>query len=129
MHMRKIFQLSWEEGVVFDFWSIVHSNTGAIMAMIVPLVVGGAFLSYFIALVLMVVWELYEAIVGIEEHIENRISDIVFGTLGYSIAYNFIPRDGLRHFVFLAIFIIIACVLGFFGWKAYHSRRQKAVEQ
>lgn len=71
-------------GNIFDFWSIIHFNTGVLL---------GWLLDPFIALVIMVLWEPLEIfvispffmrfnVVFGYETIRNSLSDILFDTLG-----------------------------------------------
>jgi len=78
-----------KNAALFDFWSIVHIFIGVVLVY---------FLSPFLALILMVLWEPFENLIlspllakkGIlfgHETLANSLSDIVFDVIGVSVGY------------------------------------------
>lgn len=104
-----------------DLWSVNHTLASCLLA--------GIFISFNIPLLTSVVisfliligWEFFEIFHHVHETIENRISDMAVGMLGFFITYylmshNIFNRNGLFSVVFALFF-----VLEIWGFWAYEK--------
>lgn len=118
---------SWREGRYFDFWSISHFFSGVLLGLIgylSPLSFSDVFLFM---LVFLIVYEMWEGMVRIGEAIENRVTDVVLGALGFVGAYRLSEMYLARTEVFIsAAFVAVALVLlVVVGWRSYVRHRGK----
>lgn len=123
MRTRPAFSPDWREGRYFDRWMFVHFASG----------VAGGFGNLFfgftvagtfgVAIAVMVLWELGEALLGVREAWSNRIIDILVGCVGVGIALFVAARltaTGQR--VAFAITLAVALASSAAGWIAYRRR-------
>lgn len=123
MPPRPAISPDWREGRYFDRWMLVHFMSG----------VAGGFGNLFfgfttlgalgVALTVMVVWELGEALLGVREAWSNRIIDIAVGLAGTALALFVAARltaNGER--VAFAIALAVALASSAAGWIAYRRR-------
>lgn len=121
---EKIIEPSWNHGIYFDAWSFVHILTGSILAVLfiilnIPLVTG-----LIVSLVLMVLYEGVEILMDIAEDLENVITDVVVGLLGFFFTYKiFVNQTPSNLWIFLVLFLVINAVLFYRGYEKYLKKR------
>ncbi|HEY4489917.1 MAG TPA: hypothetical protein VJC12_01525 [Candidatus Paceibacterota bacterium] len=118
----------WEEGKYLDLWSVNHVLSGVLYTgWILKLGFGYQFIfiTYF---VLAVGWEFYEKYVGVKEHLENQIMDVVTGVAGFFMVY--IPDIYWNQISYSALIVlsIIFIFLEIHGYITYKKRINKALK-
>ena len=81
---------TWDEGKYFDLWMIVHFLTGVMIGVGAYMIELTPIVSYVGTFVSLTLYEVAEEGFGVEETIENRLTDIVFGFVGFVIFYQFV---------------------------------------
>ncbi len=125
-HIKFVRTDIWREGTWLDLWSVVHFLSGLSVAIGLSVFHFGFWPTFVIASLLFIAYELWEAMVKIEETPQNRFMDVVVGQVSFLTAWTLgIPEAWTQDFyvVFgmtLAINVAIATV----GWQA----SQKAAE-
>jgi hypothetical protein len=119
--------LGWDEGKYFDLWMIVHTLTGVMIGTGAYMLGLSPMVSYVGTFVGLTLYEVVEEVFKIEETIENRLADIVFGSIGFVSFYQFvsplisqsskIPNQIL--FTVVGFLVIVAVTT---GWWAYERR-------
>ncbi len=109
----------WREGKWLDLWSVVHFFSGLSMAFSITLLDFGFWESSIIVFLLLVAYELWEAMVKIEETPQNRFMDVVVGMVSFVPAFLFL-RDVSGSYFILAFGLTLTVngVLATFGWIA-----------
>lgn len=115
----------WREGKWLDLWSVVHLLSGISVAFSISWFGFGYLPSAVIAFLLFVAYELWEAMVKIEETPQNRFMDVVVGMASFIPAFFWLQELPGQYFLpvfgsVLAVNIVLATV----GWFA----SQKAEE-
>jgi hypothetical protein len=113
----------FKNGKYLDLWSVNHTLAGVVIAG--PLYYFSISLSYslFIALVLIVGWEVYEIIFKIYETWQNRSTDIITGVLGFFFVWYLYPNFSINQqmsIYLISLFVFI--VLEIWGYFAYRAR-------
>lgn len=121
----KNISLSWNEGCFFDFWSIVHFLVGMTIGFSCHFLGFGQAFSYIGTFIGMALYEALEEYFNIQETIENRILDVVYGMVGFSIAFSWLlpgmaQQDKILWFTVIAVVLVIGL---FLGWRAYIKRK------
>ncbi|MDO8514192.1 MAG: hypothetical protein Q7S50_01450 [bacterium] len=118
----------WREGKWLDLWSVVHLLSGTSVGFSLIFIKFGTIASIVIGLLLLVVYEMWEAIVKIEETPQNRFMDVVVGMVSFLPTFFFF--QGLPTSLFILVFGFILTVnitMATFGWLA--SRKAEEFEQ
>lgn len=116
----------WREGEWLDLWSVVHFLSGMSVGF-------GLYLFHFdtratvvIAFILFTAYEMWEALVKIEETFPNRCMDVVVGMVSFLPTYFYlIPH--LTSKGFLSVFggiLMMNLVMSGFGWRASQKAAQ-----
>jgi glycopeptide antibiotics resistance protein len=74
---------------IFDYWSIAHFLGGIIIFSLIFLSRIKIPVFFYAFLSLTIIWEIFEASIGVKETILNHIFDIIIGNLGFLIAWSF----------------------------------------
>lgn len=109
----------WREGEYLDLWSVPHFLSGMVVAFSLFFLGFEARSAFVIAFLLLVGYELFEAVAEIEETRWNRVLDVVVGMVSFTPTLLLLPRIETRYAI--AAFVIIAildAVLSYFGWRA-----------
>lgn len=117
----------WREGKWVDLWSVVHFLSGSSVAFSIAWFGFGYVPSAVIAFLLFVAYELWEAMVKIEETPQNRFMDIVVGMMSF--IPTFFLVQGLSRSDFLLAFglvLTVNVILAAVGWFA--SRKAEEFE-
>lgn len=116
----------WREGKWLDLWSVVHLLSGASVGFALYFVQFGAPASTTLALVLFTAYEMWEAMVGIEEYPTNRFMDVVTGMVSFVPAFFFVSPalSGVQFWEVFGAVLGLNIALATLGWVA----SQKAIE-
>lgn len=121
----------WREGKYLDLWSIVHFLSGASLGLgfyffrFLDLGVTGSIVIVFL---LLVAYEMWEAMVKIAETPQNRVLDVIVGMTSFVPVYLYVAplfTQSLLIFIF-GIVLTINVVLATFGWL--ESRKADELE-
>jgi hypothetical protein len=108
---------NWQSAVYIDRWTIPHTLTGFVLGMALSMLGFSKKSSFFITLVLLVSWEIFEFQVGIPELLINRILDVALGIIGY-IGARLIRRkysDGVEK-ISLYVALLVLLITSSIGW-------------
>lgn len=117
----------WREGKWVDLWSVVHFLSGSSTAFVITWLGFGFQASAVIAFLLFVAYELWEAMVKIEETPQNRFMDVVVGMVSF--LPTFLLLQGISRSDFLGAFGLVLTVnvlLAAVGW--YASKKAEEFE-
>jgi hypothetical protein len=114
----------WEEGKYVDMWSIPHILSGVIMAGLFNWLGIGFWLNLLLSTALMIGWEFFELFVlGVHEHMTNKVMDVVTGLLGFFTSYSLINKYSVTPLIpYLIFVIIIYAFLNTWGYLSYKRR-------
>ncbi len=73
----------WREGKWLDLWSVVHFLSGVSLGLGMYLLKLGTMSTIIIVFLLLVAYEMWEAMVKIEETPQNRFMDVVVGMVSF----------------------------------------------
>lgn len=115
----------WREGRYIDLWSLVHTLSGVIGGLIAYYTPFAFWSAFSIATVVFILWEIFERLAIVEEYFTNQITDVLFGQLGFVLAFpaSLYITDTTHHYTTIAIFVV-ALILAAFGWTA-NSRAEQ----
>lgn len=115
----------WREGKWLDTWSIVHFLSGVTIGFFPKYLGLDTFSAYVIVFLLLVSYEMFEALVQIEETPQNRFMDVVVGMASFIPVYHFHPLlSDTASVTLFGIFFVITSALAAIGW---HFSRKAAV--
>ena len=115
----------WREGKWMDLWSVVHFLSGVSLGLGVYFFKFGIQSSFVIVFLLLVAYEMWEAMVKIEETPQNRFMDVVVGMTSFSPTFLYLAPEFTRAHLVLIFGLVLTgnTVLATFGWlesrKAY----------
>ena len=108
----------WREGKWLDTWSIVHFLSGVTIGFFPQYLGLDTFSSYFLVFLLLFSYEMFEALVKIEETPQHRFMDVVVGMASFILTYHLHPfLSDTASIVLFGIFFMSASVLGAIGWS------------
>lgn len=112
----------WREGKYLDLWSVPHLLSGATLALAAHFVGFPLVPTYVIALLLLVAYEMFEALAKIEETRMNRVLDVVVGIASFVPTFLFATTLTAPQ-AFDAFFVVgsIDALVSWFGWHASHK--------
>ncbi|MBI5457925.1 hypothetical protein HY971_04345 [Candidatus Kaiserbacteria bacterium] len=114
---------AWKkEGRYVDLWSVVHVLSGIALAFY-PRYFGFSVLATFIIVTLLfIMYEMFEVIVKIEEYPTNRVTDVLFGLVGFAPVYFVDQYLGSTTSIFLCgIATTIVTVVSIVGWSSSYK--------
>ncbi len=115
----------WREGKWVDLWSVVHFLSGSSTAFAIAWLGFGFQASALIAFLLFVAYELWEAMVKIEETPQNRFMDVVVGMASF--IPTFLLVQGVSELDFVLVFGLVLSInvmLAAIGWFASHKAEE-----
>lgn len=119
----------WREGEWLDLWSVVHFLSGMSVAFALYLLHFDTRATVVIAFISFTAYEMWEALVHIEETFPNRCMDVVVGMISFLPTYFFlIPH--LTHIGFPPVFggvLMMNIAISALGWRA--SKKAATLEQ
>lgn len=135
----------WREGKWLDLWSVVHFLSGISMGFVLFILRFGTWGSIVIALLSLIAYELWEAMVKIEETRTNRFMDVVVGMASFVPTFAWVcPALGISAFVPLFGLVLMTNIaLSILGWgesqkaavlearlrREYEEQKQKLKER
>jgi hypothetical protein len=111
----------WTNKKYLDFWSINHTLAGCNLAALFLFIDTSFLTSIIITFLVLLVWEFFEFFDGMEEVIQNRMSDIIVGMSGFFITHYLMLSDVLNNTIFFAIIFLAGSILGIWGFWAYEK--------
>jgi hypothetical protein len=117
----------WREGKWLDLWSVVHFLSGISVGFVLFLAHFSALASVVIALLSFISYEMWEAMVRIEEMPTNRFMDVVVGMAGFlPVFFVVAPRLSVNSLPGFGLVLTMDIVMSIFGWRA--SQKAAALE-
>ena len=110
----------WSEGKWLDLWSVVHSLTGISFGLGIIIFQFGTIASVVIVFLLLVTYEMWEAMVKIEETPQNRMMDVIVGMATFTPTFFFISPVLFKTNYVLVFGLVLTTniVMATFGWLA-----------
>lgn len=118
----------WREGEWVDLWSVVHFLSGSSVGFSLYIIGFDALSASVIATILLIAYEMWEAMVRIEETRANRVMDVVVGLASFFPTYFYLAPTlaGEELYAVFAAILALNIILSVFGWMA--SRKAAAFE-
>lgn len=119
----------WREGKWLDLWSVVHVFSGISIGLGFYFLHLGVVASVALTFISLVAYELWEAVVAIEEAPTNRFMDVVVGMIGFVPTF-FLVAPSLSNPSLIATFtsiFVVNTALAATGWHA--SKKAAKLEQ
>lgn len=118
----------WREGKWLDLWSVVHFFSGISIGFCARLVPLEPFAIVVIVTLLLVGYEMWEALVHIQETFTNRVMDVVVGLVSFLPTYFWVnSRLSEDHYILVfGLVLTLNVILSVFGWTA--SRKAAVLE-
>ncbi len=117
----------WREGQWLDLWSVVHFLTGAAIGFFPRYLGVDAVPAFAIVFLLLVMYEMFEAMAKIEETPSNRVMDVVVGMTSFTPAFFWNETLTLSTSILACGIILTASIsLATLGWMA--SRKASVLE-
>ena len=119
----------WREGKWIDLWSVVHFFTGVSTAFGLSIFNFGFLATAVIAFLGFTAYELWEAMVKIEETPQNRAMDVAVGMVSLAPTFLFVvPLFPTPQFIVAFTIVLVANVgLAYIGWRA--SQKAEVIEE
>lgn len=110
----------WREGKWLDLWSVVHLLSGLSLGLGISYIDVGALASSLLVFLLLTSYEMWEAMVRIEETPANRCMDVVVGMVGFLFTFFILtPRLTEPNLLFSFETVLTANVIfAAIGWRA-----------
>ena len=118
----------WREGKWLDLWSIVHFFSGISIGLGFYFLHFDALAAVLLAFVGLVAYEMWEALVKIEETLTNRFMDVVVGLASF--LPTFFTLAPLLRNELLVFFVVVCTVnvgLSVLGWR--ESQKAAALQE
>ncbi len=118
----------WREGKWVDLWSVVHFLSGVSFGLGATFFKFGSVPTIIIVFILLVAYEMWEAMVKIHETPQNRFMDVVVGMVSF-IPTFFLAQGVSGPYFILGFSFVLALnvILATIGWLA--SRKAEEFEQ
>jgi hypothetical protein len=119
----------WREGKWLDLWSVVHFLSGVSLGLGISFFKFGTVSSVIIVFLLLVAYEMWEAMVKIEETPQNRFMDVVVGMVSFLPTFFFVTPELAQKDVIISFVLILMwnITLAAIGW--YESRKATDLER
>jgi hypothetical protein len=119
----------WREGKWLDLWSVVHFLSGVSLGLGISFFKFDTLSSVIIVFLLLVAYEMWEAMVKIEETPQNRTMDVVVGMVSFLPTFFFITPVLTKTDVIISFVLILMwnITLAAIGW--YESRKATDLER
>jgi len=119
----------WREGKWIDLWSVVHFLSGISLGLGTYFFKFGTQSSFVIVFLLLVAYEMWEAMVQIEETPQNRFMDVVIGMTSFTPTFLFLAPELTRPHLVLVFGLVLTgnTVFATFGWL--ESRKAQELEK
>lgn len=110
-------------GRYLDAWSALHVLTGIVLGLGARILALPWWLAFSGILVILYLYETWEAITGIGEDIENTLADVALGSVGAGLVFAYVPAGAAYLVPAFAAAMLAAFIILFLGWNAYLKRR------
>jgi hypothetical protein len=118
----------WREGKWLDLWSVVHFLSGVSFGLGMMVFGFGTVASIVIVFLLLVGYEMWEAMVKIHETPQNRFMDVVVGMTSFLPTFFFLHGLSTTYFILtFGLVLTLNIVLAVFGWLA--SQKAAGLEE
>ena len=119
----------WREGKWLDLWSVVHFLSGMSLGFAAPYFNFGTVPTIVIVFLLLVGYEMWEAMVRIHETPQNRFMDVVVGMTSFLPIFLLLRSYTLDYRYILAFVVTFALniTLSTLGWR--ESQKAAALEK
>jgi hypothetical protein len=91
MNMEKWYYRVWDNKKYLDLWSVNHTLAGLVIAGPLYYFSVRFSISFIIALILIIAWEVFEYVQEIKEAWQNSATDIITGIIGFLFLWHFLP--------------------------------------
>lgn len=111
---------AWREGTWLDLWSVVHLLTGVLVGLGFNFLGLPTLYAFIIAVLALVMYEMWEALAKIHETPQNRIMDVVVGMISFAPSFLYLAPSLTRSelvLVFIGV-LFINSTLSTLGWRA-----------
>ncbi len=111
---------AWREGTWLDLWSVVHLLTGVLLGLGFAFFALPTLPAFIIALLALVMYEMWEALAKIHETPQNRTMDVVVGMTSFTPSFLYLApalTRGELALVFAGV-LFINGTLSTLGWRA-----------
>ncbi|MFC1802329.1 hypothetical protein ACFLY7_02720, partial [Patescibacteria group bacterium] len=117
-HKKRI-QFSWQEGILADYWSMVHLLTGVVLGLVTAFFGFSFLVSVIVVFMVMVLWEFFEILLNIGETLSNRFIDVMTSMVVFPPVFIYAPENSKLLIALIIILVIILLILDYYGWKNY----------
>ena len=117
----------WKRGRAFDLWSIPHFLYGILTGMLPALTGISLLTALLLTVVLAVLWEWYEKLIGIRETALNIAADFILPILAFTGTSAVLDAYQLQYDEVLVIagaVLILYAYTNISGWLAYRRRHR-----
>jgi hypothetical protein len=109
---RALFEFgSWQSGVYLDRWAFVHFAWGFMLAAVFRMLGLPKKWAYSLALLMMLVWELYEWYTGSHDRIQNSVLDVILASAGFWLMHHWWPKVKLTTDALVVLLILGATLV------------------
>jgi len=123
---KKAINFGWAHGRYADLWSLVHINTGILLAISVYIFKLPLKESSVVVILLLVLYEMFELTTDTIEDIQNSVTDIIVAFASFFVAYFICSSYKISHTAILQIagaILILTILLDYIGWKKYLKKK------
>jgi hypothetical protein len=118
----------WREGEYLDLWSVPHFLSGSLLACFLYLLHLDFWLTFLIATVLLILYEVFEHFADIDETVWNRRLDVVVGLTSFTPTFLFIQNWEFINVLYFGLAVGLPdAYLSYLGW--YASKKGYIFEQ
>lgn len=117
----------WYEGKYVDVWAIIHVLMGCIFAEIAAFTSLNIWIELLIATAIMIGWEIFEDLVGIEERFTNKVFDVITGWAGYAFVLYLQQIGAVQSWTRLIIFLALWAGLNLWGNLDYYYKGKPSI--
>ena len=113
----------WREGKWLDLWSVVHFLSGISLGLGISFFKFGTVSSVIIVFLLLVAYEMWEAMVKIEETPQNRVMDVVVGMVSFLPTFFFVTPMLAQKDIIIAFSLVFLwnITMAAIGWYESHK--------
>lgn len=116
----------WTNKKYFDLWSVNHFLAGTLLGGIQFLCNFNFVLFFAFSLFLMIAWEVYEILAGVQEKWHNRVVDVLLGVVGFFFFYYLFSFFSIKaNILIFTISAITWISLEIWGYMAYRKNHHK----
>ena len=114
----------WTSKKYIDFWSTNHTLSGCNLAAIFFFTKTSLLISIIVTLAILIAWEFFEFSHGVKEVIQNRISDVTVGMVGFFVTHYLMLSNVFNNTIFFVVIFLSDSFLGAWGFWAYKRAKK-----